>query len=198
VASALAYRCKSGDRVDIEDTALSGVKIITAKKFGDHRGFFSEVYTRRAFQEAGLELDFVQDNHSFSAEVGTIRGLHFQSPPFAQDKLMRVTRGRILDIAVDLRKSSKTFGQNVGVELSAANWRQLLVPIGFAHGFCTLEPDTEVLYKVTNVYSPPHDLGLAFDDPALGIDWGMDLGGARLSDKDRRHPKLADLTIVFE
>ena len=168
--------------MQIENTDIEAVKIITPKRFGDHRGFFSEVYSRQAFAKAGLDLDFLQDNHSFSAEVGTIRGLHFQSPPFAQDKLVRVTRGRILDVAV---------------ELSRENWRQLLVPIGFAHGFCTLEPDTEVLYKVTNVYSPTNDLGLAFDDPALGIDWGIDPAKATLSDKDRRHPKLADLPTVF-
>ena len=183
--------------MQIENTDIEAVKIITPKRFGDHRGFFSEVYSRQAFAKAGLDLDFLQDNHSFSAEVGTIRGLHFQSPPFAQDKLVRVTRGRILDVAVDLRRGSATYGRHVAVELSRENWRQLLVPIGFAHGFCTLEPDTEVLYKVTNVYSPTNDLGLAFDDPALGIDWGIDPAKATLSDKDRRHPKLADLPTVF-
>jgi dTDP-4-dehydrorhamnose 3,5-epimerase len=184
--------------VQIENTALEGVKVIIPNKFGDHRGFFSEVYKRQSFRDAGLDLDFIQDNHSYSAEVGTIRGLHFQSPPFAQDKLVRVARGRILDVAVDLRRGSRTYGRHVAVELSRENWRQLLVPIGFAHGFCTLEPDTEVLYKVTNVYSPANDLGLAFDDPALGIDWGFDLGKAKLSDKDRRQPKLADLPPVFD
>lgn len=184
--------------MQIEDTEIEGVKIITPKKFGDHRGFFSEVFSRSVFETAGLNFDFLQDNHSFSTEVGTIRGLHFQSPPFAQDKLVRVTRGRVLDVAVDLRKGSKTFGRHVAVELSRENWRQLLVPIGFAHGFCTLEPDTEVLYKVTNVYSPANDLGLAFDDPALAIDWGIDPARAVLSDKDRRHPKLADLPYVFD
>lgn len=182
----------------VEDTDIAGVKIITPERFGDHRGFFSEVFSRRAFAEAGLDLDFVQDNHSYSSEPGTIRGLHFQSPPFAQDKLVRVTRGRALDVAVDLRRHSKTFGRHVKIELSRENWRQLLVPVGFAHGFCTLEPDTEVLYKVTNAYSPAHDLGLAFDDPALGIDWGIDPSSARLSDKDRRHPRLAELRLVFE
>lgn len=184
--------------MQIENTALEGVKVIIPNKFGDHRGFFSEVYKRQSFRDAGLDLDFIQDNHSYSAEVGTIRGLHFQSPPFAQDKLVRVARGRILDVAVDLRRGSRTYGRHVAVELSRENWRQLLVPIGFAHGFCTLEPDTEVLYKVTNVYSPANDLGLAFDDPALGIDWGFDLGKAKLSDKDRRQPKLADLPPVFD
>lgn len=183
--------------MQIEDTAIEAVKIVTPKKFCDHRGFFSEVYSREAFFKAGLDLNFIQDNHSVSAEVGIIRGMHFQSPPFAQDKLVRVARGRILDVAVDLRKGSKTFGRHVAVELSRENWRQLLVPVGFAHGFCTLEPDTEVLYKVTNLYAPANDHGLAFDDPALGIDWGIDIAKAILSDKDRRHPKLADLPLVF-
>jgi dTDP-4-dehydrorhamnose 3,5-epimerase len=183
--------------LSVEATVLPDVKIIQPKKFGDHRGFFSEVYNRQAFAEAGITLEFVQDNHSLSAAVGTLRGLHFQSPPFAQDKLVRVTHGRILDIAVDIRASSPTFGQHVAVELSRENWRQLLVPIGFAHGFVTLEPDTEVIYKVTNVYSSAHDHGLAFDDPALKIDWPLAHDGLTLSDKDRRHPRLADLPRYF-
>ncbi len=183
--------------MQVEDTAIPDVKIITPKKFGDHRGFFSETYNRKAWREAGLDYDFVQDNHSYSAERGVIRGLHFQTAPFAQDKLVRVAKGRVLDVAVDLRRSSPTYGEHVAVELSAQNWRQLLVPIGFAHGFCTLEPDCEVLYKVTNLYSAAHDRGLAFDDPALGIDWRIDLQKAVLSDKDRKHPRLADLGPVF-
>jgi dTDP-4-dehydrorhamnose 3,5-epimerase len=183
--------------MQIEDAAIPAVKIVTPKKFGDHRGFFSEVYSAKAWRDAGLALDFVQDNHSYSAEKGVIRGLHFQLEPFGQDKLVRVARGRILDVAVDLRRASPTFGQHVAVELSADNWRQLLVPIGFAHGFCTLEPNCEVLYKVTNFYSAEHDRGLAFDDPALGIDWGVDPAKAILSDKDRKHPKLADLGAQF-
>ncbi|WP_296707233.1 dTDP-4-dehydrorhamnose 3,5-epimerase [Rhodoblastus sp.] len=181
----------------VEATAISAVKIITPKKFGDHRGFFSEVYNRKAFAEAGIALEFIQDNHSLSAQVGTLRGLHFQSPPFAQDKLVRVTRGRILDVAVDLRKSSPTYGQHVAVELSAENWRQLLIPIGFAHGFVTLEPDTEVIYKVTNYYSAANDLGLAWDDPDLGIAWPVPPGGVTLSDKDTKHPRLRDLPEIF-
>jgi dTDP-4-dehydrorhamnose 3,5-epimerase len=183
--------------MQVEATAIPEVKIVTPKKFGDARGFFSEVYSRKAWSEAGLDYDFVQDNHSYSAEVGVIRGLHFQLEPFAQAKLVRVARGRILDVAVDLRAGSPTYGRHVAVELSAANWRQLLVPVGFAHGFCTLVPDTEVLYKVTQIYSPAHDRGLAFDDPALGIDWGIDAARAVLSDKDRRHPRLAELGPQF-
>ncbi|MEI5668083.1 dTDP-4-dehydrorhamnose 3,5-epimerase [Bosea sp. CCNWLW174] len=183
--------------LSVEPTAIPAVKIITPKKFGDHRGFFSETWNRAAFAEAGLDLDFVQDNQSLSAAVGTLRGLHFQSAPFAQDKLVRVTKGRILDVAVDLRASSPTFGQHVAIELSAENWRQLLVPIGFAHGFVTLEPDTEVLYKVTAPYGPKNDHGVAFDDPALGIDWRLPHGELVLSDKDRKHPRLADLPRYF-
>lgn len=184
--------------LSVEETAIPAVKIVTPKKFGDHRGFFSETWNRAAFAEAGLDLDFVQDNQSLSAPVGTLRGLHFQSPPFAQDKLVRVTRGRILDVAVDIRASSPTFGKHVAVELSAENWKQLLVPVGFAHGFVTLEPDTEVLYKVTAPYAPQNDHGLAFDDPALGIDWRLPLSGLTLSDKDRKHPCLAEMLRYFD
>jgi dTDP-4-dehydrorhamnose 3,5-epimerase len=181
----------------VEDTAIAGVKIITPRKHGDCRGFFSEVYRQDVLANAGMALRFVQDNHSLSAPVGTLRGLHFQAPPFAQGKLVRVLRGAILDVAVDLRASSATYGRHVAVELSAANWRQLLVPIGFAHGFCTLEPDTEVVYKVTDYYSAAHDFGLAWDDPALGIAWPVATGSAILSDRDRRHPALRDLQSVF-
>jgi dTDP-4-dehydrorhamnose 3,5-epimerase len=184
--------------LSIEDTAVPAVKIITPKRFCDARGFFSEVYSRLAFEEAGLALDFVQDNHSLSGAVGTVRGLHFQSPPFAQDKLIRVVRGRILDVAVDIRRSSSTYGQHVAIELSAENGHQLLVPMGFAHGFCTLEPNTEVLYKVTAYYAPAHDHGLAWDDPALGIGWPVASEEALLSDKDRRHPRLVDLPVNFD
>ncbi len=184
--------------LQVEETAIPAVKIVTPRRFGDARGFFSEVYSRKAFQEAGIDLDFIQDNHSLSGPRGTVRGLHFQSPPHAQAKLVRVVRGRILDVAVDLRRSSPSFGRHVAVELSAENWRQLLVPVGFAHGFCTLEPDTEVLYKVTGSYAPSHDHGLAWDDPALGIAWPVAPEEALLSDKDRRQPRLADLPVVFD
>ncbi len=184
--------------IEVEKTAPPSVIIVTPRRFGDHRGFFSEVYNKVRFAEAGIELEFVQDNHSLSGDKGTIRGLHFQSPPFAQDKLVRVTRGRILDVAVDIRRSSATFGHHIAVELSAENWRQLLVPAGFAHGFCTLEADTEVVYKVSDYYSAEHDHGLAFDDPALGIAWPIDPGDAILSDKDRQHPRFHDLPAYFD
>lgn len=182
----------------IEDCAVPDVKLITPTRHGDHRGFFSETWSRAAFAGIGVDIDFVQDNHSLSATVGTLRGLHFQSPPCAQDKLVRVTRGRILDVAVDIRASSPTFGKHVAVELSAENWRQLLVPVGFAHGFVTLEPNTEVQYKVSAPYSPENDHGLAFDDPVLGIDWGLPLAGLTLSDKDRKHPRLAEMLRYFD
>lgn len=181
----------------VEDTALAGVRIITPTKHGDHRGFFSETYNRKALAAAGVDLEFVQDNHSLSAQTGTLRGLHFQTPPFAQDKLVRVARGAILDVAVDLRAASATYGRHIAVSLSAENWRQLLIPIGFAHGFCTLEPDTEVVYKVTGAYSAEHDRGLAWDDPALGIVWPVAAERVVLSDKDRKHPTLRDLPAIF-
>jgi dTDP-4-dehydrorhamnose 3,5-epimerase len=179
--------------IEVEPTAIPEVKIVHTRVFADERGFFTELYSRPAFAQAGIAIEFVQDNLSLSRAVGTVRGLHFQAPPFAQDKLVRVARGRILDVAVDLRRGSATFGRHVAVELSQANRRQLLVPIGFAHGFCTLEPDTEVAYKVSAPYSAAHDHGLAWDDPALQIAWPVDPAAAVLSDKDRRHPRLADL-----
>ncbi|MBK1836043.1 dTDP-4-dehydrorhamnose 3,5-epimerase [Azospirillum sp. YIM B02556] len=183
--------------MDVVSLDIPEIKIIRPKKFGDHRGFFSETYTKKTFEAAGLHYDFVQDNHSLSAEVGTVRGLHFQLPPFAQDKLVRVVRGAILDVAVDIRKDSPTFGRHVSAVISAAEWNQILVPVGFAHGFCTLEPDTEVIYKVTNYYSPEHDRGLLWNDPDLGIDWPVPADKARLSDKDHKHPTLARLGDLF-
>lgn len=180
-----------------EDLELSGLKLVTPKKFGDERGFFSETHNEKTWASAGLNFDFVQDNHSLSRDVGTVRGLHFQTGPFAQDKLVRVVNGRILDVAVDLRRSSPTFGRHVVVELSKENWRQLFIPIGFAHGFVTLEPDTEVIYKVTNFYSPQHDCGVAWDDPDIGVDWPVAAENAVLSEKDRKWPRLRDLAEVF-
>ena len=181
----------------VEATAIPAVKIVTPKKFGDERGFFSETYSKAAWDRARLDFVFVQDNHSFSAAVGTLRGLHFQIAPFAQDKLIRVGRGRILDVAVDVRRSSPTFGKYVAVELSVDNWRQLLVPIGFAHAFVTLEPDCEVLYKTTAPYSPEHDRGLAWDDPGIGIEWPLPEGGPTLSDKDKKWPRLMAAPDLF-
>lgn len=183
--------------LNIERTALPGVVVLSPKRFDDPRGFFSEVYNKRRYAEAGVTSDFIQDNHSRSGPVGTVRGLHFQRPPFAQAKLVRVLKGAILDVAVDLRRGSPTFGQHVAVELSASAWNQLFVPAGFAHGFCTLEPDTEVFYKVDAYYSAEHDGGILWNDPALNIAWPVSAGQAVLSDKDRRLPLLADVGEGF-
>jgi dTDP-4-dehydrorhamnose 3,5-epimerase len=183
--------------MQVEDTEIPDVKIVTPAKHGDVRGFFSEVYKELDWDRAGLKFIFVQDNHSLSVPVGTLRGLHFQTPPFAQDKLVRVISGRIFDVAVDLRRSSPTFGKYVGAELSADNWRQLLIPIGFAHGFLTLEANTHVLYKVTAPYAPAHDCGVAFDDPDLGVNWPIPLKDVTLSEKDKRWPRFRDLGNVF-
>lgn len=184
--------------LEVERFAIDGLLRLTPRRFGDDRGFFSEVYNRRSFAEAtGLDPVFVQDNHSRSREVGTVRGLHFQSPPFAQDKLVRVARGRVLDVAVDLRRGSATYGRHVAVELSAANWAQFWVPVGFAHGFMTLEPDTEVLYKVTAFYDPASDLGIHWRDEALAIAWPEPAAGAVVSDKDSRLGAFKDLVSPF-
>ena len=187
----------TGDLTLFEDLGIEGLKLVTPRKFGDERGFFCETHNAQTWAKAGLYYQFVQDNHSLSCDVGVVRGLHFQTEPFAQDKLVRVLRGRILDVAVDLRRLSPTFGQYVAVELSYENWKQLFVPKGFAHGFVTLEPNTEVFYKVTNFYSPEHDCGVAWDDPDIGIDWGLKKDSAILSEKDRKLPKLKDLQNFF-
>lgn len=184
--------------MQVVETEIPDVKLITPKKFGDHRGFFSETYNRKSLAEAGIELDFVQDNHSRSAEKGVLRGLHFQIPPYAQDKLVRVIRGAVLDVAVDIRRSSPTFGRHVTAELTADNWTQILVPRGFAHGFITLEPDTEVIYKVTNYYAPDHDRGLLWNDPELNIEWPVNGQAPILSDKDKQQPRFAELTEIFD
>ena len=180
-----------------EPRDISGLILFEPKKFGDHRGFFSETYSRPRLAELGFHAEFIQDNHSRSTEAGVVRGLHFQSPPFAQAKLLRVTRGAILDVVVDIRRGSPTWGEHAAVEISAANWLQLLVPAGFAHGFVTLAPDTEVLYKVTNVYAPEHDHGVLWSDPDLGIDWPVAPEAAILSDKDRVQPRLAEIESPF-
>lgn len=182
----------------ITPTAIPAVMVIVPKSFNDHRGSFCETYNRAEFFERGITQEFVQDNQSRSAAKGTVRGLHFQSPPMAQDKLVRVLRGRIFDVAVDLRRSSPSYGRWVAEELSAENGRQLLIPIGFAHGFCTLEPDTHVLYKVTSYYSPQADFGIAWDDPDLAIDWPVPRSEVVLSDKDANLPLLKALPNYFD
>jgi dTDP-4-dehydrorhamnose 3,5-epimerase len=183
--------------VEVEPTILPDVKIVRTHVFADPRGYFAETYNRQAFAAAGIGEEFIQDNCSLSVEAGTVRGLHFQAAPFAQAKLVRIVRGRILDVAVDLRRSSPTYGRHVAVELSTENRLQLLIPVGFAHGFCTLEPNTEVHYKVTAHYSAAHDRGLAWNDPALEISWPVDAGRAILSLKDTGNPLLADLPVFF-
>jgi dTDP-4-dehydrorhamnose 3,5-epimerase len=183
--------------MEVRALAIPEVKVLRPKKFGDDRGFFSEVYSAKDMRAAGIDFTFVQDNHAYSAVRGVVRGLHFQLPPFAQDKLIRVVRGTIFDVAVDIRRSSPAFGRHVSAIISAAEWNQILVPAGFAHGYCTIEPDTDVLYKVTNYYSPEHDRGLLWNDPDLGIAWPIAADRAALSEKDRRHPRLVDLTDCF-
>jgi len=174
---------------------IDGLLEISPRRFGDVRGFFCETYNAKSFAEVGVDLHFVQDNHSYSATKGVVRGLHYQLPPFAQDKLIRVTRGAILDVAVDIRKSSRTFGKWFALEVSAEKWNQVLVPKGFAHGFMTLVENTEVIYKVTNYYSPEHDRSIRFDDPAIGIDWPIASSGVQLSDKDQKAPLFADAEV---
>lgn len=183
--------------LDLIPTNLPGVLILTPVRHGDARGFFSESWNRKRMEEAGIALDFVQDNHSLSEQAGTVRGLHFQAPPHAQAKLVRCGRGRLFDVAVDIRRGSPTYGQWAGVELSFENGRQLLVPEGFAHGFVTREPGTEIIYKCSDYYAPDCDRALAFDDPEIGIDWGVTRDTAILSDKDAAAPRLADLDSPF-
>ena len=182
--------------MQIEDTPLAGLRVLTPRRFGDERGFFSESWNRRLLAEHGMDYDFVQDNHSVSARINTVRGLHFQWPLHAQAKLVRCGKGRLFDVAVDIRKGSPTFGQWFGVELSFENGRQLMIPAGFLHGFATREPDTEIIYKCTDYYSPTSDGAVRYDDPGIGIDWGL-TGAAILSDKDAAAPRLADFATPF-
>jgi dTDP-4-dehydrorhamnose 3,5-epimerase len=184
--------------MQISATEIPDVLLLKPVRHSDARGFFSEVFREDALKGAGIELRFVQDNHSLSVEKGVVRGLHFQIPPVAQAKLVRVTAGAIFDVAVDLRRRSPTFGRHAAVVLSAKEWNQIFVPAGFAHGFCTLEPNTEVLYKVDRYYSSEHDRGLLWNDPALGIAWPVSAAEARVSDRDRRHPPLAELPPYFD
>ena len=183
--------------IAVRRLSLEGVLEIVPAKFGDARGFFSETYNAAKLAEHGIDLRFVQDNHSHSATKGVLRGLHYQLPPFAQAKLVRVVRGAILDVAVDIRRTSPTFGKWLSLEVSADRWNQILVPEGFAHGFMTLQADTEVVYKVTALHSPQHERSIRFDDPDLGIDWMVDTASVTLSEKDGRAPRLSEAD-VFE
>ena len=183
--------------IDVRPLALRGVIELTPKRFTDERGFFTESWSEKAFAQIGLLHVFVQDNHSLTRAVGTLRGLHYQTPPFAQDKLVRVTRGAIFDVAVDIRAGSPSFGQWEGVTLSAEAGNQIFVPSGYAHGFLTLEPDTEVQYKVSAPYAPAHDRAIRYDDPAIGIVWPIAVDEAAMSAKDRAATRLADHETGF-
>jgi dTDP-4-dehydrorhamnose 3,5-epimerase len=180
--------------MNVDETALPGVLILTPTRFGDARGFFSESWNRQRLADHGIALDFVQDNHSLSARAGTVRGLHFQAPPHAQGKLVRCGRGALFDVVVDIRKGSPTYGQWTGVELSAENGKQLLVPTGFLHGFATREPDSEICYKCTDYYAPDCDGAVRWD--SCGINWGV-TGDPVLSDKDAAAPALGDFISPF-
>ena len=184
-------------KLDVSSLSLPDVKLIRSGRIADVRGYFLETYVYRDFAAFGICLNFIQDNQSFSTAAGTIRGLHFQIPPFTQSKLVRVLRGRIFDVVVDLRKASADFGRHLAIELRADSGDQLLVPAGFAHGFCTMAPDTEVFYKVDNIYSSAHDRGLNWADPALGIEWPVSESQAILSEKDKTHPVLSALPDFF-
>lgn len=177
--------------------AIPGPLLIVPRRFSDARGSFSETFRSDLFRAHAGHVSFVQDNHSVSAARGTIRGLHYQKVPRAQGKLVRVTRGAILDVAVDIRHGSPAYGRHVAIELTADNWSQLWVPPGFLHGFCTLTDDVEVLYKVTDYYSAEHDASVRWNDPAIGIEWPVDDAAATLSAKDRAAPLLADIGIPF-
>jgi len=179
--------------MEIIETKLPGVLVLAPKVHTDHRGFFMESYHRELLRQHGLQFDFVQDNHSLSVQAGTVRGLHYQLAPYAQTKLLRVLSGAIYDVAVDIRRDSPTFGQWVSEILTAENKRQILIPKGFAHGFCTLVADTEILYKVDEYYSAEHDRGIRWNDPAIGIDWPMLEANVTLSAKDAELPVLADM-----
>jgi dTDP-4-dehydrorhamnose 3,5-epimerase len=183
--------------MEIADTAIPAVKKLTPRRFGDARGFFVETWNARTMAAAGIDVAFVQDNHSYSAQAGTIRGLHYQAPPDAQGKLVRVLRGRILDVAVDARAGSPTFGRWVAEELSYDNGVMLWIPSGFLHGFVTLEPDTDVAYKVDAHYAKASDGAVRFDDPDLAIDWGVDTAKAVMSDKDVAAPSWREFKTPF-
>jgi len=179
--------------LEMRSLGIPDIKIIRPKKYNDARGFFCETYNKKTLAAAGIELDFVQDNHSFSAKPGTIRGLHYQGRPFPQHKLVRVVSGRAWDAAVDIRRGSPTFGKWVAAEISTVEWNQILVPVGFANAICTLEPNTEVIYKVTDFYAPDVEFGIRWDDPELKIAWPVPPGEVILSDKDRALPYFKDV-----
>lgn len=181
----------------VEALEIPDVKLVTPSRFADTRGFFSETYNAERFQAAGIQAQFVQDNHSYSEYAGTVRGLHYQAPPFAQAKLVRVLRGAILDVAVDVRRASPTYGKWVKAELSAQNAAQLFVPQGFLHGFVTLEAETEIAYKVDNYYSKESDGAVLWNDPDLAIDWGLSIDKASLSEKDAAAQQFADFHTPF-
>ena len=183
--------------ITIEKTKLDGVVVVTPRRFADSRGFFAESWNRKVFAHAGISYDWVQDNHSLSVVNPTVRGLHCQAPPYAQAKLVRCGRGALYDVAVDVRSGSPTYGQWVGVELSAENGKQLLIPEGFLHGFASLAPDTEILYKCSNIYSAEHERPVRFDDPDLNINWTVDLSGAIVSEKDVAAPAFRDFQSPF-
>ncbi|MGM0138630.1 dTDP-4-dehydrorhamnose 3,5-epimerase [Enterococcus sp. DIV0755b] len=182
-------------KIKVTNTNLQDVKIIEPAVFGDHRGFFTESYSEQDFKEAGITYNFVQDNHSLSTQPGVLRGLHFQKGEAAQTKLIRVVSGVVLDVIVDIRKGSPTYGKWEGYLLSEFNHRQLLVPKGFAHGFVTLTPNVNFLYKCDNYYNAEADAGIAFDDPDLAIEWPIALDKAILSDKDKKHPTLKEFEV---
>ena len=183
--------------MELVPLAIPDVMLITPRRFGDQRGFFEETYNMSSFAAAGIETVFVQDNHSLSSAPGTVRGLHFQAPPRAQAKLVRCGRGRLFDVAVDIRRGSPTFGRWVGEELSFANGRMLLVPAGFAHGFVTLEPDTEIVYKCSDTYAPETEGAIRWDDPDIGINWPLNMTAPHLSEKDKIAPLLRDIETPF-
>jgi len=183
--------------VEVRALDLDGVVEIRPARHADDRGFFSETWNKARWREAGIDADFVQDNHSLSRQRGVLRGLHYQAPPMVQAKLVRVTRGAVFDVAVDIRSGSPSFGRWASTILSADQWNQLFIPAGFAHGFLTLEPGSEVEYKVSAPYSPDHDRAIRFDDPDIAIDWPIAAGEIILSDKDRTAPRLADVNTGF-
>lgn len=183
--------------MDVVALEIPEVKLLRPRRFADTRGFFSEIYNQKREATAGIATDFIQDNFSLSHPVGTVRGLHFQLPPNAQAKLVMALKGRVFDVAVDCRKGSPTYGRHVSAELSAEEWTQIFIPVGFAHGFCSLEPDTMVLYKVDALYSPEHDSGILWNDPDLGIDWPVTDENAVVSDKDKTLLRFRDLADQF-